>query len=570
MRAYDVITGRLVWTFHTIPQPGEFGYETWPKDAYRYAGGTNTWGEISVDDKRGIAYFPTGSPTYDYYGADRIGSNLFGNCLLALDARTGKRLWHFQAVHHDLWDYDLAAAPQLITVRRNGRTIDAVAQAGKHGFLFVFNRVTGEPLWPIEERAVPKSDMPGEQSWPTQPFPTVLPPFGRQTMTDQDLTPYLLTAAERVEWHGRLARTRKGQFLPPSTEETIAVPGAVGGANFGNTAANPSRGMVYVMSQDFPSFYKLATTPPGPPGGARPAPEGNRGRALYESTCQACHGADRAGTAVGPTLIGVGSRMPYDDFRQLVLVGRGQMPAFPNIDDAAMTGLFANVTGQAAAGPGGAADPHRDRTPGTMTTPPTGGPVVASGGAPGGQEVRRPGPRPPGPPPYPTGVDAPAQRYFTDYGLSFPFIMTAPWSTLTAYDLNTGTIKWKTPLGLDRDAAAAGGHDTGMPRGSQRLSMLVTSTGLLFATARDGKIRAYDADNGAVLWMADLPHGAEGIPTMYAVNGRAYLAVAATARLLWGRKALGGSDPWVAGEAGSDVPGGYIVFALPTATSSQQ
>ena len=268
LRGFDVVTGKLVWTFHTIPQPGEFGYDTWPKDAYKYAGGANTWGEISVDAARGIAYFPTGSPTYDYYGADRIGANLFGNCLLAIDARTGKRLWHFQTVHHDLWDYDLTAAPQLITVRRNGRTIDAVALATKHGFMFVFDRVTGEPVFPIEERPVPKSDVPGEQAWPTQPFPTVLPPFARQTMTENDITPYFLSAEERATWTERLKKARKGLFNPPSTEETVSVPGAVGGANWGNTAANPAAGLVYVMSQDFPSFYKLTTDPSGGMAGA--------------------------------------------------------------------------------------------------------------------------------------------------------------------------------------------------------------------------------------------------------------------------------------------------------------
>ena len=252
LRAFDVVTGKLAWTFHTIPQPGEFGYDTWPKDAYKYVGGANTWGEISVDAKRGIAYFPTGSPTYDYYGADRIGANLFGNCLLALDARTGKRLWHFQIVHHDLWDYDLTAAPQLITVTRNGKTIDAVAQATKHGFMFVFDRVTGEPVLPIEERPVPKSDVPGEQAWPTQPFPTVPPPFARQTMTENDITPYFSPPEERATWTERLRKARKGLFTPPSTDETVAVPGAVGGANWGNTAANPAAGLVYVMSQDFP------------------------------------------------------------------------------------------------------------------------------------------------------------------------------------------------------------------------------------------------------------------------------------------------------------------------------
>ncbi len=200
IRAYNVVTGKLVWTFHTIPHPGEFGYDTWPKDAWRYSGGANTWGEITVDEKRGIAYFPTGSPTYDYYGADRIGSNLFANCLLALDARTGKRLWHFQMVHHDLWDYDITAAPQLITVRHGGKLIDAVSQSTKQGFLFVFDRVTGKPLWPIEERPVPKSDMPGEQAWPTQPYPTVPPPFARQSMTADDVNPFILTAEERAAW----------------------------------------------------------------------------------------------------------------------------------------------------------------------------------------------------------------------------------------------------------------------------------------------------------------------------------------------------------------------------------
>src|SRR4030095_11306816 len=275
LRAFDVVTGKLVWQFHTVPHPGEFGYETWPKDAWRYVGGANTWGDISVDTKRGIAYFPLGSPTYDYYGADRIGSNLFGNCLLTLDARTGKRLWHFQTVHHDLWDYDLTAAPQLITIRRNSKTIDAVAQASKNGFLFVFDRVTGEPVFPIEERAVPKSDVPGEQAWPTQPFPTAPPPFARQIMTENDITPYLLTSDERAAWKERLKSARKGLFMPPSTEETVAVPGAVGGANWGNTAANPDAGIVYVMSQDFPSFYKLSLNPAAFTGGGAAA--GQRG-----------------------------------------------------------------------------------------------------------------------------------------------------------------------------------------------------------------------------------------------------------------------------------------------------
>ena len=193
IRAYDTVTGKRVWQFHTVPEPGEFGYDTFPKDAYKYVGGANNWGEMSVDEDRGIVYVPTGSATYDFYGADRHGTNLFANCILALDTRTGKRLWHFQTVHHDLWDLDNVSAPQLVTVRHNGRRVDAVAHAGKTGFMYVFNRVTGEPLWPIEERPVPKSDVPGEQAWPTQPFPTKPPPFAKLTFGIDDVNPWLLS-----------------------------------------------------------------------------------------------------------------------------------------------------------------------------------------------------------------------------------------------------------------------------------------------------------------------------------------------------------------------------------------
>ena len=211
IRAYDVLTGKMVWTFHTVPYPGEFGYDTWPKDAWRYIGGVNDWGELSLDEKRGIVYVVLGSPTYDLYGADRIGAGLFGDSLVALDARTGKRLWHFQEVHHDLWDSDPCSAPQLITVRHNGKMVDAVAQAGKTGFLYVFDRVTGEPLWPIEERPVPQSDVPGEQAWPTQPFPTAPPPFARQKMTADDINPFFLTPEERATWKEKIAsRAQRG------------------------------------------------------------------------------------------------------------------------------------------------------------------------------------------------------------------------------------------------------------------------------------------------------------------------------------------------------------------------
>src|SRR3954452_8928128 len=262
LRAYDVITGKMVWIFHTVPHPGEFGYDTWPKDAWKYVGGTNTWGEISVDEKRGIAYFPLGSPTYDFYGADRKATNLFSDCLLALDARTGKYVWHYQLTHHDLWDYDAVAAPQLITVKHDGKMVDAVAEAGKQGFLYVFNRATGKPLWPIEERPVPKSDTPGESAWATQPFPTAPPPFARQKFTADEINQYILTPEDRAKWKDRVLTARnEGLYTPPGFKETVQMPGNNGGANFWGTAADPTDGSVYVVTKNVPAFLKLVDDP---------------------------------------------------------------------------------------------------------------------------------------------------------------------------------------------------------------------------------------------------------------------------------------------------------------------
>ncbi len=304
IRAYDVLTGKTVWTFHTVPYPGEFGYDTWPKDAWRYIGGVNDWGELSLDEKRGIVYVVLGSPTYDLYGADRIGAGLFGDSLVALDARTGKRLWHFQEVHHDLWDSDPCSAPQLITVRHNGKMVDAVAQAGKTGFLYVFDRVTGEPLWPIEERPVPQSDVPGEQAWPTQPFPTAPPPFARQKMTADDINPFFLTPEERATWKEKIAAARnEGLFTPAGYKrDTVQLPGSRGGSNRGTSASDPTRGLVFVTTSDFPSLINIqgpelpvtaSTASARGPGGVPVPPE-------YQQNCQSCHGADLAGSAEAP------------------------------------------------------------------------------------------------------------------------------------------------------------------------------------------------------------------------------------------------------------------------------
>jgi quinoprotein glucose dehydrogenase len=437
IRAYNVLTGKIVWTFHTIPHPGEFGYDTWPKDAWKYSGGANTWGEITVDEKRGIAYFPTGSPTYDYYGADRIGTNLFGNCLLALDARTGKRLWHFQMVHHDLWDYDITAAPQLITVRQDGKLVDAVSQSTKQGFLFVFDRLTGKPLWPIEERPVPKSSMPGEQAWPTQPYPTRPPAFARQKMTADDVNQYILSAEERAAWKDRISKMRnEGLFTPPGLEETLSLPGARGGANWGTGAANPAKGLVYLTTQDWPTIYKLSLDDPLAARATRSAAAiADQGRTIYERRCQTCHGVNGESSGGIPALVGPG-RLPFDEFRQTVLIGRGEMPAFADLDVAALDALYAFL--------GSATGTSRDANALDVAPRTTVGPIVASGGAPGGLEIPvvRARYSPLGGPPYPAGVDAPPNRYYTDWGLypDQPYVIGPPWSAIVAFDLNRGTI----------------------------------------------------------------------------------------------------------------------------------
>lgn len=543
VRAYNIITGKLEWVFHTIPHPGEYGYDTWPKDAYKYAGGVNTWGEISVDAQRGIAYFPVGSPTYDYYGADRAGSNLFGNCLLALDARTGKRLWHYQTVHHDLWDYDLTAAPQLITVHHEGKRVDAVAQATKQGFMFVFDRVTGQPLWPIEERPVPSSDMPGEETWPTQPVPTVIPPFTRHVVRKDDLNPYF-TPEQKQHWEKRIAAARTGLFTPPSDQyETMIIPGATGGANLGNSAANPGKGLVYVASMDYASVFKLEKLTPN--DGPMTAARNNRAQAVYAQYCQSCHGANRGG-GLGPSLLNLGTRVPLENFKTILATGKGQMPGFQHIDEKSVTDLYGFLAGIQSN------EAMRARPPKQEPGMPA-GPVVASGGMAvpdsitgrSSKMMRS----------YPEGVKAPENHYTTDYGLQYSNLMSPLWSSITAYDLNTGTVKWRAPLGQDERIAKLGGKGTGIPIGSQRKGMIVTSTGLLFATAKGGRLYAFDADNGQVLWTGNLSWETQGLPAMYQVKGRQYIVVSANAPFT--------DETTDRSKAPGALPRSYVVYALP-------
>jgi quinoprotein glucose dehydrogenase len=512
LRAYDVLSGKLVWTFHTVPHPGEFGYDTWPKDAWKYIGGVNAWGEISIDDKRGIAYFPLGSPTYDLYGADRKGADLYGDCLLALDARTGKRLWHYQLVHHDLWDYDPTTAPKLMTVRHNGKSVDIVAQTTKFGFLFVFDRVTGEPLWPIEERPVPKSDVPGEESWPTQPFPTKPPPYARQKFTVEDINPYI-DESEKVRIRGILESARnEGLFTPQSLRETIETPGQLGGTNWGGTAADPQTGMLYVRTIDGPSSAKLSERSAirAVAGGT---PE-QVGRAVYGQFCEACHGAERTGVRL-PEEIG------NERFKTIVRGGQGQMPAFSEttINAQNVDALIAYLRNPTAGAP----------------PPPVRG-------------TTQPIPPPEG-----------QTRYYGQFGAlmhannGLP-VIAPPWSELVAYDLNEGNIKWRVPLGTVSSLAAKGIKDTGSYRPT-RNGPVVTAGGLIFmATASDRMVRAYDKDTGKVLWEKEVGANPDGIPAVYEVGGRQYIAFYA---------GVGRSYQGIAWNPGKPEAQGYYVFALP-------
>ncbi len=526
IRAYNVRTGKLAWTFHTIPHPGEFGYETWPPDAWKSAGGSNAWGEISLDEKRAIAYFPLGSPTYDLYGGERAGANLFGDCLLALDARTGKRLWHFQFVHHDLWDYDLAAAPMLLTVQHDGKSVDVVAQATKSGFLFVFDRVTGQPLWPIEERPVPQSTIAGEKSWPTQPFPTYPPPFARQKFTAEDINPYLDDVEKRRIRKVIETAANQGIFTPPAYgKPQIAVPGEMGGANWGSTAADPSTGMVYIRTYDNPTIHTLTEGPGGQEVTGATKPE-EIGYNLYLKNCIACHGPDRQ-------RIPYPANMSMDSFTATVRNGKGEMLAFSE-----KTLSSSQVNALAA----------------YLRNPAAGATQAAAGGA------------------------SQPKRYFGLLGDAFVAnnalsAFKPPWSSLVAYDLNTGAIKWRRPIGTTPGLVAKGITNTGSTA-FIRNGPVVTAGGLIFmGTSSDRMVLAIDKDTGKTLWKTELSANPDGIPAVYEVNGRQYVAFYA-AGLTWRDYLLAkyhqahqyyatrGKEltVWNTATPGSQ---GYYIFALP-------
>jgi quinoprotein glucose dehydrogenase len=536
IRAYDARTGALVWTFHTVPRPGEPGFETWPPKAYEYAGGVNNWGEMTIDAKHGLLFVPTGSPTADLYGADRIGNDLYGNSLIALDARTGKHRWHFQTVHHDLWDYDLAAAPKLLTVRHDGRTVDIVAQAGKTGFLYVFERLTGKPLWPIEERPVPKSEVPGEVSSPTQPIPTKPAPFARQTFRPEDVNPFVSPEEQEQLRQKVREAANEGVFTPSSDKRYhIQFPGAWGGANWGSTAADPKTGMLYVRSLEMPSYRKMAIVPPR--SSAPPAIKGGdkekQGYEVYTQICAACHGPGQTPMR-SPKLLG------SDGFRKLVRQGQDQMPAFSEdtlpqakVDAVEAFLLTLNTI---------ADEDNADSKNAPLRLPPNPNRYQ-------GPEVKYAG--------------AFSAGWYTSNGLP---ASGPPWTQLVAYDLNDGSIKWKIADGTSPGLAAQGVTNTGSVR--PKNGPVVTAGGLVFiANDQDRMLRAYDSRDGHVVWQQEIEANPEGIPAVYEIGGRQYIAFSAGSS--WGT----GPDPvWrnAFHRKQSKVEAqGYYVFALPSASNSK-
>ena len=604
IRAFDVHTGQLRWAFHTIPRPGEPGYETWPRDGWKTAGAANNWAGMSLDAAHGIVYVPTGSAVMDFYGGDRVGDDLYANCLLALDVNTGKLLWHFQGVHHDVWDRDFPAQPVLFTLHRDGRSIPAVAQISKQAYVFVFDRLTGKPLFPIHEHPYPASTVPGEVTAFTQPLPDAPAPFGRQRLTEDMLTN---RTPEVHAWAVNQFSTfaSDGQFAPFSVDKlTVVFPGFDGGGEWNGAAIDPLTDVLYVGSSEMAYL-----------GGLTPATRnGSRGLQIYQTQCAVCHGFDRAGAPPAfPSVVDIFDRMTLAQITERVKNGKGRMPSFPNLDDRNLSALLDYLRSGASSSRESSSDGKAQpaivsmTNPGTHAAPadsagaevyaakcavchgehlegiPPAFPVLIGVGnrlntAQAAEIIHQGKGRMPASPdlngpelaallgfleikdniPEPPEEKSQEGHYiFTGYRKfldpdGYPAIVP-PWGTLNALDLKTGKYLWQIPLGEYPELAKQGMKNTGTELYG---GPIVTAGGVLFigATVYDRKFHAFDSRTGKLLWETELPFAGIATPSTYMIDGRQYVVIAAS----------GGRDPR------GPVGGEYIAFALPEGAGSKE
>ncbi len=486
VRAYDVRTGTLRWSFHTVPRPGEVGYETWPTDAWTYTGAANNWAGMSLDVSRGLVFVPTGSAADDYYGANRVGDDLYADALIALKAETGERVWHFQFVRHDIWDRDLPAPANLVTLRRDGRQIDAVAQITKSGHVFVFERETGKPLFPIQYRRYPPSDVEGEVTADSQPLPLIPEPFARQRLTEDMLTERTPEAHRAALERFRAVRSG-GQFVPASLQGTIVFPGLDGGGEWGGAAFDPATSVLYVNANEMAWIVSLVQR--------APRAVATSARELYATHCAGCHGVDRKGTPPAfPSLLDLTDRLTTPEIHAVLSDGSGRMPGFARLGSDALSAIQHYIlTGEQAQAA-----------------------VATTVASPIDQKYR-------------PQID----RFLDPDG--YPAIKP-PWGTLNAIDLSTGKYLWKIPLGEYRELAAQGITNTGCENYG---GPVVTAGGVLFigATNYDSKFRAFDKATGALLWETMLPAPGNATPATYEVKGRQFVVIAASSGKSRGQQA---------------------------------
>jgi quinoprotein glucose dehydrogenase len=483
IRAYDVRTGQMKWIFHTIPYPGEFGYDTWPKDAWERVGGANAWGGSTLDEGRGIVYCGTGSPTYDHYGGDRPGQNLFANCILALNAETGERVWHYQVVHHDIWDYDIPCAPNLVTIERDGKLIDALVQPTKMGHLFVLNRETGEPLFPIDEVAVPASDIPGEKSWPTQPFPPKSLRYAGQEFTEKNVTDLSPEASAYIR--DRIKSMRQGAlFTPPSFEGSVMLPQFNGGTDWGGAAYDPESHTLYVNCSNEAEWISMVEFKPGDD-----MTQFALGQRLYSAICSSCHGFESPRNPGSPSLgslRGIATKRGKDSIQHVLLNGKNLMPKFAMLSQEERDGIMSFLFEE---------DQNKKiDLRSTNLSFSAGIPYVSTG-----HRVLRD----------PNGF--PANR--------------RPWGMLSSINLDLGNIIWQVPLGTYPELEKKGYPPTGT---FNMGGAAVTAGGLVFIGASmDERFHAYDKDSGKLLWEFQMEAGGYATPSVYQVNGKEYVVIAA-------------------------------------------